>query len=46
LSTDRIGVFILDLGAEEDDAVLKEGLIDIVIEPEAVAPTGVVGIRT
>ena len=44
LRADGVGVLILDLGAKEDDAVLQQRLIDVVVEPEAVAAAGVVGI--
>ena len=44
LRADGVGVLVLDLGAEEDDPVLQERLIDVVVEAEAVAAAGVVGI--
>src|SRR5215213_5719158 len=42
LSADGIGVFVFDLRAKEDDAVLEEGLVDVVVKSKAVAVAGVV----
>ena len=42
LSADGVRVFVLDFRAEKDDAVLQQGLVDVVIESKAVAVARVV----
>ena len=42
LGADQVGVLVVDLGPEEDDALLEEPLIDVAgpVEPEASWATG------
>ena len=44
LGADRVGVLVLDFGAQEDDALLEQPLIDVVVEPgRAIAAVGLDG---
>ena len=46
LRADRVGVLVLDFGAQEDDALLEQPLVDVVVEPgRAAAAVGLDGRR-
>ena len=40
LRADRVGVLVADLGAQEDDPVLQQRLVDVVVEPDAARSPG------